>query len=184
MRADIFTLHHLSPSTKKSKHPLNPLTRKRIIIVFFIKMFFYYYSDWGNFSWFCQMKKKKHILFRRFKTVKNRSCSIKLDKCQVQKRHLYPLISTGRLCLSPLRHSVIFFCVFFLLILNILCSPFAGFRSTPSPSPYATALLPLNHGHSNGGLATTESVYAKPESVCPSRVSYYASSQLTQVCVP
>ncbi|XP_038120680.1 tyrosine-protein kinase Drl [Culex quinquefasciatus] len=55
------------------------------------------------------------------------------------------------------------------------------FRSTPSPSPYATALLPLNHGHSNGGLATTESVYAKPESVCPSRVSYYASSQLTQV---
>ncbi|EDS34140.1 tyrosine-protein kinase [Culex quinquefasciatus] len=61
---------------------------------------------------------------------------------------------------------------------------FIRFRSTPSPSPYATALLPLNHGHSNGGLATTESVYAKPESVCPSRVSYYASSQLTQVCVP
>nr|XP_029710288.1 tyrosine-protein kinase RYK-like [Aedes albopictus] len=57
-----------------------------------------------------------------------------------------------------------------------------GFRSTPSPSPYATALLPLNHAHSQqNGLTTTESVYAKPESVCPSRVSYYASSQLTQV---
>nr|XP_029734570.1 tyrosine-protein kinase Dnt-like [Aedes albopictus] len=56
------------------------------------------------------------------------------------------------------------------------------FRSTPSPSPYATALLPLNHAHSQqNGLTTTESVYAKPESVCPSRVSYYASSQLTQV---
>lgn len=55
----------------------------------------------------------------------------------------------------------------------------AGFRSTPSPSPYATALLPLGQ---NGTAGTgTESVYAKPESVCPSRVSYYASSQLTQV---
>uniref|UniRef100_A0A182QRR4 Protein kinase domain-containing protein n=1 Tax=Anopheles farauti TaxID=69004 RepID=A0A182QRR4_9DIPT len=54
------------------------------------------------------------------------------------------------------------------------------FRRTPSPSPYATALLPLGQ---NGIAATTgtESVYAKPESVCPSRVSYYASSQLTQV---
>lgn len=31
------------------------------------------------------------------------------------------------------------------------------------------------------GQQTTESVYAKPESICPSRVSYYASSQLTQV---
>uniref|UniRef100_A0A182WTV9 WIF domain-containing protein n=1 Tax=Anopheles quadriannulatus TaxID=34691 RepID=A0A182WTV9_ANOQN len=52
------------------------------------------------------------------------------------------------------------------------------FRSTPSPSPYATALLPLGQ---NGTAGTgTESVYAKPESVCPSRVSYYASSQLTQ----
>ncbi|XP_050074129.1 tyrosine-protein kinase Drl [Anopheles maculipalpis] len=52
------------------------------------------------------------------------------------------------------------------------------FRSTPSPSPYATALLPLGQ---NGTATGTESVYAKPESVCPSRVSYYASSQLTQV---
>uniref|UniRef100_A0A182M948 Uncharacterized protein n=1 Tax=Anopheles culicifacies TaxID=139723 RepID=A0A182M948_9DIPT len=51
------------------------------------------------------------------------------------------------------------------------------FRSTPSPSPYATALLPLGQ---NGTATGTESVYAKPESVCPSRVSYYASSQLTQ----
>lgn len=49
-----------------------------------------------------------------------------------------------------------------------------GFRRTPSPSLYATALLPLPQ-------QTCESVYAKPESVCPSRISYYASSQLTQV---
>lgn len=49
-----------------------------------------------------------------------------------------------------------------------------GFRQTPSPCPYATALLPGNQ--------IAESVYARPESVCPSRVSYYASSQLTQVC--
>lgn len=49
-----------------------------------------------------------------------------------------------------------------------------GYRQPPSPSPYATALLPM-------GQQTTESVYAKPESICPSRVSYYASSQLTQV---
>uniref|UniRef100_A0A182PFN3 WIF domain-containing protein n=1 Tax=Anopheles epiroticus TaxID=199890 RepID=A0A182PFN3_9DIPT len=54
------------------------------------------------------------------------------------------------------------------------------FRSTPSPSPYATALLPLGQ---NGNVTGTESVYAKPESVCPSRVSYYASSQLTQAGV-
>ncbi|KAG4078817.1 hypothetical protein HA402_015407 [Bradysia odoriphaga] len=51
---------------------------------------------------------------------------------------------------------------------------FGRFRRTPSPSLYATALLPLSH-------PTCESVYAKPESVCPSRISYYASSQLTQV---
>ncbi|KFB40015.1 AGAP006405-PA-like protein [Anopheles sinensis] len=58
-------------------------------------------------------------------------------------------------------------------------SKMSWFRSTPSPSPYATALLPL--GAPNGTAAMgTESVYAKPESVCPSRVSYYASSQLTQ----
>ncbi|KFB39567.1 AGAP006405-PA-like protein [Anopheles sinensis] len=61
----------------------------------------------------------------------------------------------------------------------IRLDPLGRFRSTPSPSPYATALLPL--GAPNGTTAMgTESVYAKPESVCPSRVSYYASSQLTQ----
>jgi len=27
----------------------------------------------------------------------------------------------------------------------------------------------------------TETIYSKPESICPSRISYYASSQLTQV---
>lgn len=70
-----------------------------------------------------------------------------------------------------------------LLFTPVACL-FLGFRSTPSPSPYATALLPLNHAHSQqNGLATTESVYAKPDSVCPSRVSYYASSQLTQVSI-
>lgn len=28
---------------------------------------------------------------------------------------------------------------------------------------------------------TAETIYSKPESICPSRISYYASSQLTQV---
>lgn len=49
-----------------------------------------------------------------------------------------------------------------------------GFRGSPTPSPYATALLPM-------GDQIAETIYAKPESVCPSRISYYASSQLTQV---
>lgn len=57
-----------------------------------------------------------------------------------------------------------------------------GFRSTPSPSPYATALLPIgqpnSNNNSNSDNNNSESMYAKPESVCP---SYYASSQLTQV---
>lgn len=52
---------------------------------------------------------------------------------------------------------------------------FTEFRSSPTPSPYATALLPM-------GDQIAETIYSKPESVCPSRISYYASSQLTQVC--
>lgn len=54
-----------------------------------------------------------------------------------------------------------------------LCPP-TGFRSSPTPTPYATALLPM-------GDQAGETIYSKPESVCPSRISYYASSQLTQV---
>lgn len=53
-----------------------------------------------------------------------------------------------------------------------MCS--TGFRSSPTPTPYATALLPM-------GDQAGETIYSKPESVCPSRISYYASSQLTQV---
>uniref|UniRef100_A0A1A9UIW6 WIF domain-containing protein n=1 Tax=Glossina austeni TaxID=7395 RepID=A0A1A9UIW6_GLOAU len=54
------------------------------------------------------------------------------------------------------------------------CNIFEKFRSSPTPSPYATALLPM-------GDQITETIYSKPESVCcPSRISYYASSQLTQ----
>ncbi|CAD7078245.1 unnamed protein product [Hermetia illucens] len=48
------------------------------------------------------------------------------------------------------------------------------FKSSPTPSPYATALLPM-------GDQIAETIYSKPESICPSRISYYASSQLTQV---
>lgn len=59
-------------------------------------------------------------------------------------------------------------------MIDVVLGYFLGFRRTPSPSPYATALLPL-------GQQTTDSVYAKPESIAPSRISYYASSQLTQV---
>ncbi|EDW01708.1 tyrosine-protein kinase RYK [Drosophila grimshawi] len=55
------------------------------------------------------------------------------------------------------------------------CSIFDRFRSSPTPTPYATALLPM-------GDQTGETIYSKPESVCPSRISYYTSSQLTQVC--
>uniref|UniRef100_A0A1B0DG39 Uncharacterized protein n=1 Tax=Phlebotomus papatasi TaxID=29031 RepID=A0A1B0DG39_PHLPP len=44
-----------------------------------------------------------------------------------------------------------------------------------SPSPYATALLALPQSQD-----IAETIYSKPESLCPSRVSYYASSQLTQ----
>ncbi|KAH8401269.1 hypothetical protein KR009_004204, partial [Drosophila setifemur] len=58
------------------------------------------------------------------------------------------------------------------------CSIFDRFRSSPTPTPYATALLPMNHEH------TGETIYSKPESICPSRISYYASSQLTQVSAP
>ncbi|XP_055686405.1 tyrosine-protein kinase Drl isoform X1 [Lutzomyia longipalpis] len=46
-----------------------------------------------------------------------------------------------------------------------------------SPSPYATALLALPPSQD-----VAETIYSKPESLCPSRVSYYASSQLTQIC--
>ncbi|XP_017835309.2 tyrosine-protein kinase RYK-like [Drosophila busckii] len=55
------------------------------------------------------------------------------------------------------------------------CSIFDRFRSSPTatPTPYATALLPM-------GDQSGETIYSKPESVCPSRISYYASSQLTQ----
>ncbi|XP_037942038.1 tyrosine-protein kinase RYK-like [Teleopsis dalmanni] len=53
------------------------------------------------------------------------------------------------------------------------CSIFERFRNSPTPSPYATALLPM-------GDQITETIYSKPESICPSRISYYASSQLTQ----
>ncbi|XP_030080966.1 tyrosine-protein kinase RYK [Drosophila hydei] len=55
------------------------------------------------------------------------------------------------------------------------CSIFDRFRSSPTPTPYATALLPM-------GDQAGETIYSKPESVCPSRISYYASSQLTQPC--
>ncbi|KAH8297329.1 hypothetical protein KR044_010419, partial [Drosophila immigrans] len=55
------------------------------------------------------------------------------------------------------------------------CSIFDRFRSSPTPTPYATALLPM-------GDHAGETIYSKPESVCPSRISYYASSQLTQPC--
>ncbi|KRG04135.1 uncharacterized protein Dmoj_GI19983 [Drosophila mojavensis] len=54
------------------------------------------------------------------------------------------------------------------------CSIFDRFRSSPTPTPYATALLPM-------GDQAGETIYSKPESVCPSRISYYASSQLTQL---
>ncbi|XP_055858556.1 tyrosine-protein kinase Drl isoform X1 [Episyrphus balteatus] len=54
------------------------------------------------------------------------------------------------------------------------CNIFDRFRGSPTPSPYATALLPM-------GDQIAETIYSKPESVCPSRISYYASSQLTQV---
>lgn len=53
-----------------------------------------------------------------------------------------------------------------------------GFRSSPTPTPYATALLPMSHDQA------AETIYSKPESICPSRISYYASSQLTQVTIP
>ncbi|KAI8038409.1 hypothetical protein M5D96_008307 [Drosophila gunungcola] len=56
------------------------------------------------------------------------------------------------------------------------CSIFDRFRSSPTPTPYATALLPMNLEQ------TAETIYSKPESICPSRISYYASSQLTQPC--
>lgn len=59
-------------------------------------------------------------------------------------------------------------------LLNVLSLPSTGFRSSPTPTPYATALLPM-------GDQAGETIYSKPESVCPSRISYYASSQLTQV---
>ncbi|CAD7015172.1 unnamed protein product [Ceratitis capitata] len=56
------------------------------------------------------------------------------------------------------------------------CNIFDRFRSsTPTPSPYATALLPVGGDHQIG-----DTIYSKPESICPSRISYYASSQLTQ----
>ena len=61
---------------------------------------------------------------------------------------------------------VVFFFEFFFF--------FLGFSGSPTPSPYATALLPM-------GDQIAETIYSKPESVCPSRISYYASSQLTQV---
>lgn len=59
-------------------------------------------------------------------------------------------------------------------LLNVLSLLSTGFRSSPTPTPYATALLPM-------GDQAGETIYSKPESVCPSRISYYASSQLTQV---
>ncbi|XP_017476252.1 PREDICTED: tyrosine-protein kinase RYK isoform X2 [Rhagoletis zephyria] len=56
------------------------------------------------------------------------------------------------------------------------CNIFDRFRSSPpTPSPYATALLPMGRDH------IADTIYSKPESICPSRISYYASSQLTQV---
>ncbi|EDW32149.1 GL10588 [Drosophila persimilis] len=54
------------------------------------------------------------------------------------------------------------------------CSIFDRFRSSPIPTPYATALLPMGDQTQAG-----ETIYSKPESICPSRISYYASSQLT-----
>ncbi|XP_033251374.1 tyrosine-protein kinase RYK-like [Drosophila miranda] len=52
--------------------------------------------------------------------------------------------------------------------------PRSGFRSSPIPTLYATALLPMGDQTQAG-----ETIYSKPESICPSRISYYASSQLT-----
>ncbi|XP_068146176.1 LOW QUALITY PROTEIN: tyrosine-protein kinase Dnt [Drosophila tropicalis] len=57
------------------------------------------------------------------------------------------------------------------------CSIFDRFRSSPTPTPYATALLPMGEQ-----TQISETIYSKPESICPSRISYYASSQLTQAC--
>uniref|UniRef100_A0A1B0CBX4 Uncharacterized protein n=1 Tax=Lutzomyia longipalpis TaxID=7200 RepID=A0A1B0CBX4_LUTLO len=54
---------------------------------------------------------------------------------------------------------------------------FQGLGKPSSPSPYATALLALPPSQD-----VAETIYSKPESLCPSRVSYYASSQLTQIC--
>lgn len=63
-----------------------------------------------------------------------------------------------------------------------LSPSYEGFRTTsPTPSPYATAnLLPVN-GCNNNIMMAGETIYSKPESICPSHISYYASSQLTQV---
>lgn len=71
--------------------------------------------------------------------------------------------------LSPFRFNPIGY-----KLLNVLSLLSTGFRSSPTPTPYATALLPM-------GDQAGETIYSKPESVCPSRISYYASSQLTQV---
>lgn len=61
-------------------------------------------------------------------------------------------------------------------------------RSSPSPSPYATANIGSAVGSAtyitstNGSGRYSHHIYSKPASTyCPSRVSYYASSQLTHL---
>jgi hypothetical protein len=61
-------------------------------------------------------------------------------------------------------------------------------RSTPSPSPYATANIGSALGSAtyitstNGSGRYSHHIYSKPASTyIPSRVSYYASSQLTHL---
>jgi hypothetical protein len=61
-------------------------------------------------------------------------------------------------------------------------------RSSPSPCPYATANIGSAVGSAtyiastNGSGRYSHHIYSKPASTyCPSRVSYYASSQLTHL---
>lgn len=65
-------------------------------------------------------------------------------------------------------------CFFGLLFgLKVHCMHFPGFRG---PSPYATTILNGDHNYQEPHL------YDKAESVASSKISYYASSQVTQVC--
>lgn len=87
---------------------------------------------------------------------------------------LFLLLLAWRL---PILYVLVCFCPLFFslirLVIQLVFLPIE-FRASPTPSPYATALLPMSD-------QIAETIYSKPESVCPSRISYYASSQLTQV---